>query len=319
MNKERLRVQTASQAVQPDPRIIEALEALQNRRPALAPLLAAFGGLLARKATLASQLAGSIPEDAISVDLTRLAQGVPLLAGADLSALRVAMRESAAVFLPLLAKAFPVLSSDMGRIAEALSRPDQGSADIVTLARHLLDGNDEALTQFADGLAVSPGVLVFALRGILAPVLAAVAGSVRPRLAESNWRKGSCPVCGYLPGLATLSKVGDLGSEFLRGGGGQKHLHCSLCGHSWRVQRGICPVCENADKDQREYFRVEGETVEKVEVCRKCGLYVPCVDLRELDGEPPLEVLSLGTAHLDILARQKGFRPAAWLPWNQAE
>ncbi len=319
MSKEKFRVQTASQVLQPDPRIIEALAALQNRRPALAPLLTAFGGLVARKATLASQLAGSIPEGAFPVDPARLAQGVPLLAGADLSALRAAMRESMVVFLPLLAETFPALGSDLSRIAEALSRPDQGPTDVASLARHLLDGNEEALTQFADGLAVSPSVLVFALRGILAPVLAAAAKLVRARLAESGWRKGSCPVCGSLPGLATLSKVGDLGSEFLRGGGGRKHLHCSLCGHGWRIDRGMCPVCDNTDKDQREYFRVEGETVEKVEVCRKCGHYVPCVDLRELDGEPPLEALSLGMAHLDILARQKGYRPAAWLPWNQAD
>lgn len=312
-------MQTATQSIRPDPRVIEALEALRSRRPALAPLLAAFGGLLAHKATLAESLAGSIPEGLVSVDLARVAQGVPLLAGADLSALRGAMREAAAVFLPLLAEAFPTLRGELSRIAVALDRPDQEGTDIATLARDLLDGNDEALARAAEGMAVAAGVLVFALRGILAPVLAAVAGSVRARLAESNWRKGSCPVCGSLPGLATLSKVGDLGSEFLRGGGGQKHLHCSLCGHGWRIARGMCPVCENTDKDKREYFRVEGESVEKVEICHTCGLYVPCIDLRELDGEPPLEVLSLGMAHLDILARQKGYQPAAWLPWNQMD
>ncbi len=312
-------MQTATQAIRPDPRVIETLEALHTRRPALAPLLTAFGGLLASKAALTEYLVGRIPEDALPVDPARLAQGVPLLAGADLSALCGAMLEAAAVFLPLLAEAFPTLRTDLSRIAVALERPGQEGADVAALARDLLDGNDAAMAQAAEDLAVSAGVLVFALRSILAPVLAAVAGSLRARLADSSWRKGFCPVCGSLPGLAALSKVGDLGSEFLRGGGGRKHLHCSLCGHDWRIARGMCPVCENTDKDQREYFRVEGESVEKVEICHKCGLYVPCVDLRELDGEPPLEVLSLGMAHLDVLARQKGYRPAAWLPWNQMD
>ncbi|MFO7595703.1 MAG: formate dehydrogenase accessory protein FdhE [Desulfocurvibacter africanus] len=312
-------MQTESQAIQPDPRVIEAVEALSNRRPALVPLLTAFGGLLAHKAALAERLAGSISEDAVCVDPARLVQGVPLLAGADLSALRGAMNEAVVVFLPLLAEAFPVLNIELTHVAVALDHSDQGSADVAALARHLLDGNDEALARAAEDMNVPAGVLVFALRGVLAPVLAAVDESVRVRMTGITWTKGFCPVCGSLPGLAALSKVGDLGSEFLRGGGGQKHLHCSLCGHDWRIARGMCPVCENSDKDQREYFRVEGETVEKVDICLKCGLYVPCVDLRELDGEPPLEVLSLGMAHLDILARQKGYRPAAWLPWNQID
>lgn len=309
-------MQTASQAIQPDQRVLEAIETLRNRRPELAPLLAAFGGMLAHKSALAEHLLNLIPEDAVSMDPARFAQGVPLLADADLTALRAAMRESTRMFLPLLAEAFPALKEDLGRVGEALS---QECVDVAELARDMLDGNEKALARIAEDLSVAGGVLVFALRSLLAPVLGALACTLRERMAETTWVKRCCPVCGSMPGMATLSKVGDLGSEFLQGGGGRKHLHCSLCGHGWRVPRGGCPVCENMDNDQREYFRVEGETMEKVEICHKCGLYVPCVDLRELEGEPPLEVLSLGMSHLDILAQQKGFRPAAWLPWNQAD
>jgi len=314
-SKETKYMQTIAHIVQPDPDILASVEALRRQRPALDRLYSAFGGLLARKAALASHLADQIPVQALALDSGRLAQGVPLLAGVDLSPLRPALATSTSVILPLLRESFPAIAQDINALDAALT---QEQLDCVTLARAVLDGDENALTDAASRVGIAPGLLMFALRAVLSPVLSALVKAVKPSGSQHAWGKGHCSVCGALPGMASLSKVGDLGSEYLRGGGGAKHLHCSLCTHTWRAPRGTCPVCENSDKDQLEYLRVENEKAERVDICRKCGLYMPCLDLREVIDEPAPEVSALGMAYLDILAQEKGFRPAAWLPWNQA-
>jgi len=41
--------------------------------------------------------------------------------------------------------------------------------------------------------------------------------------------------------------------------------------------------------------------------------------LQELDALPHLDTLSVGLAHLDMLAQEKGFNPMVRAPWNTFE
>ncbi len=137
------------------------------------------------------------------------------------------------------------------------------------------------------------------------------------KIREISWHEGYCPICGFLPTVSYLDKAPDLSSEFLRGGGGQKVLHCSMCGHEWRILRNLCPACGNDQRDMLLYFQVEHDREERVDVCRKCGLYLPCIDLREKDYKPHMDMAAVGMVYLDVFAQQNGFSPMVWTPWNR--
>ncbi|MEA2061590.1 MAG: formate dehydrogenase accessory protein FdhE [Thermodesulfobacteriota bacterium] len=161
-----------------------------------------------------------------------------------------------------------------------------------------------------------PGTLNLVLKFTLSAVLEVLVMKADLDSDTLSWKKGYCPVCGFPPSISCLAKASDAQSEFLKGGGGQKYLHCSLCGNNWRVKRHMCPVCENEDPKDRLYFQAEGAVGERVDVCRKCQFYLPCIDLREFSNDPHLDISAVSMVHLDIKAQEKGFKPVTQLPWN---
>ena len=78
-------------------------------------------------------------------------------------------------------------------------------------------------------------------------------------------------------------------------------------------------MCDTSDKEDRCYYQEEGETCERIEACGRCGHYLLCIDLRECAPPPTMEVAAVGMIHLDILARDRGFSPMAWTPWNRID
>jgi FdhE protein len=153
----------------------------------------------------------------------------------------------------------------------------------------------------------------------LSTVLQSLAPSLAAQVAETRWNRGYCPICGSLPLISYLSKPQSTPSEFLVGGGGQRYLHCAVCGCDWHVNRHLCAACERDDGDQHLYFNVADAAGERVDLCRHCAHYLPCIDLREVELAPHLDTLAVGMAHLDMLAQEKGYAPMVCTPWNTFE
>ncbi|PIU31240.1 MAG: hypothetical protein COT06_09210 [Syntrophobacteraceae bacterium CG07_land_8_20_14_0_80_61_8] len=171
----------------------------------------------------------------------------------------------------------------------------------------------------ATSAQTSEGVLALLLHNTLSIMIQALRPSLQDYTRELQWYKGYCPICGSMPNISYLVRADDLGSEFLKGGGGQKYLHCSLCGHDWRFIRNKCPACDTADKDMQLYFQSQEEHSERVDVCSKCGAYLPCIDLRESTHGLPMDMAAISMVYLDVWATEKGYHPMTRTPWNLTE
>lgn len=293
--------------------IRSALEALIEKRPVLETILRPFAEIFTEQKLLAKEMEQDLKRVHLDLDNSSLLQGVPLLSRFSFDELREYLNQSFPLMLTVAKRALPNLDADFTRLG-FLHR--EGQLDLIKLSRAYVDGEISTLRNCAQAAKVSEGTLGLLLHTILAPVLDALAVSVRDRVDQAGWYKGYCPVCGSMPSMSYLSEAGDLESEFLKGGGGQRYLHCSLCGYEWRVKRNMCPACETEDKDLRLYFQVQKEHAERVDVCRNCGGYLPCLDLRETASMPPMGIAAIGMLHLDIWATEKGYHPLAQTPWN---
>ena len=189
-----------------------------------------------------------------------------------------------------------------------------------TLAEDLLREDVPALEKTAAGISVPLPVLLFAFGFVLGPALHALvaASEGKPWEAEGAWRQGYCPVCGSFPSIAYLERpVFEEKNAFLAGGGGKKHLHCSLCGTDWIFRRGACPSCGEEGSGVMEILRESGEAQgERLDWCMKCRTYCPTVDLRERVDTPDLDALALGLLHLDMVAAGKKLHPLNPSFWN---
>ena len=88
-------------------------------------------------------------------------------------------------------------------------------------------------------------------------------------------------------------------------------MRCSLCAHEWRFARLVCPLCEHEGPKQMELSFVAGSEHDRAEVCHACKCYLLSVDLRQRAHEFVPDVSEIGLLHLDMLAQEKGFRPAS--------
>jgi FdhE protein len=185
--------------------------------------------------------------------------------------------------------------------------------------RHSVEGNWAIFQSAAEDYGVTAEALGFVVYWALSAVLYAARIKWVEPASFAAWSKGYCPFCGSLTGMAYLSKPEGPADEYLPIGGGQKYLHCALCGHHWRFERNRCPACDNNDKDTLVYYQESGETAERFDTCQKCSRYLLCIDLRKSDPTLSMDLSALGMVHLDLLAREKGFTPVAWTPWNRVD
>ncbi|WP_295641416.1 formate dehydrogenase accessory protein FdhE [uncultured Mailhella sp.] len=299
--------------------VSETLAGIIERRPVLAPMLNAFAPLLEARAALPEKLAPLLENSGFELPSwqpERARQGAPLLAGVSLNGLFPLLRESADVLVPLLGKL-----PGMAEHEAALTAFFADEKTCLRAADTLLTGHDAALVDAATQSNIPPAVLLFALETVLGPVLRTLAATYDAPWDErpASWMQGFCPVCGAFPSIGYLDKrVFDEKNAFLAGGGGKKHLHCSLCGTEWHFRRGACPSCGKEGSGVMEFLREsKNSRGERIDWCTTCKSYCPVVDLRERDGTPDMDAMALGMMHLDMVAAQKGLSPLKPSFWNQ--
>ena len=299
--------------------VSETLAGIAERRPVLQPILNAFQPLLEARATLPETLSPMLEESGFSLPpwrQERAQQGVPLMAGASLKGLFSLLEKSAQELLPLLTK-LPGLAEH----ADALDKLFHEEAASLKGADALLTGHEASLEDMAKDTGIPAPVLLFVLETVLGPVIRTLAAhydapwDARP----SSWMQGFCPVCGSFPSIGYLDKrVFDEKNAFLAGGGGKKHLHCSLCGTEWHFRRGACPSCGKEGSGVMEFLREsENANGERIDWCTQCKSYCPTIDLRERGSVPDMDAMALGMMYMDIVAAQKGLIPLKPSFWNQ--
>ncbi|MEF2144058.1 MAG: formate dehydrogenase accessory protein FdhE [Desulfovibrionaceae bacterium] len=288
-----------------------SLEQLRRNRPAYAELVDTFQPLLCARERLAAAFSEKCPAPPAANSAARR-QGAHLLAGQDLLPWSDLLDASADTLLPILGQILNI--PDLEQNFRAHLRGRGGS--LAELARDRLAGDENALLRVSESMSMGAAPLSFILENIMAPVLSAISAQIKPLANWSEWAQPNCPVCGSLPSFAFLSLREPVHTEQLVSGGGKKHLHCSLCGHDWRVRRDTCTACGSSETEQREIIHAEGVPGERIEACGYCGSYCLCVDLRQYDAVPAPETVPLGLVHLDILAQGKKLRPLAWTVWN---
>ena len=309
--------------------VAQTLADVIEKRPVLEPVLRAFEPILAAQADLVPALEAPVRKAGLGLPETtaeRSAQGAPLLAGAPLTGIAGPLRLSAKKMLPLL-ETLEALAPHKAALEGFFLRPVARKKEDArqTLAEAFVSGNGEVFERVAAENSVDPAMLEFAMGFVLAPVLRAMVRQTLPEEGEpapweegGAWSQGYCPVCGSFAAMGWLDKrILDEKNAYLAGGGGKKHLHCSLCGANWVFRRGACPSCGKEGSDVMEILRESGPAQgERIDWCTKCKAYCPTVDLREREARPDLEALALGMMHLDMVAARKGLHPLKPAFWN---
>ena len=291
--------------------IRQATERLIGQRPFLEPILRPYAAISIEKVKLLETLVQTPRTDPLPVDPAGHQPGVPMVNGQNVQGLRESLNLCFPEMLRALKEAFAPLAPQMECLAALPRRMDLGQ-----LAGAFLTGDASSIEKSAGSQGVDPEVLDLALRCTLGPVLASVGLAAEIQTDRFGANDGTCPICGALPAVSSLSPAGDLGSEFLRGGGGQRHLHCGLCGFQWRIGRGKCPACGNEDHEKRRVFRADEACGERLDICLACKAYLPGIDLRESPLPLPLDIAAVGMCHLDAWALENGYHPLVQTPWN---
>jgi FdhE protein len=193
----------------------------------------------------------------------------------------------------------PHMAEQVKKINEVI---DSKKIDLKKLLK--MGANGKKVEQVAAEFGLDKKVFAFLVWNSIKPSIEAGMEQLSSELDSESWLKGYCPVCGSLPHLSLLRE------EI-----GKRYLICSFCGYSWRIDRLICPFCNNTEQEFLQYFYGEGEETYRIHLCNKCHQYIKTIDLRVLgESDPSLE--DLATLHLDILASQKGYKRPVPNPWT---
>jgi FdhE protein len=143
-----------------------------------------------------------------------------------------------------------------------------------------------------------PGLLQYLSWAVLAGYLRQVVIGFGSWRDEERWLRNYCPTCGAPPAMAQL--VG-------KDPGRQRYLFCGCCKTRWRYRRTDCPFCEN-DDHRHSTLVIEGESTLRIDHCESCGGYLKTYNG---EGSEPLFLADWTSIHLDIIARDRGFKRLA--------
>jgi FdhE protein len=225
-------------------------------------------------------------------------EGFPLLERKDFP---LDLKTSVTLFQSLCQigkEANPHMAEQVKKIEEALENKK------IDLKKLLKGGSKEQkVEKIADELGLDKKILLFLIQSSTRPSVEAGMEQLRSEIDPETWLKGFCPICGSLPSLSLLK------DEV-----GIRYLLCSFCGYQWRIERLICPFCNNKEQESLQYFYGEGEDAYRIDLCDKCHQYIKTIDLRRVEGSD-LALEDLASLHLDILASQKGYKRPVPNPW----
>ncbi len=306
--------------------VAETVQDVLARRPVLEPVLRAFEPLLSAGESMTVALSQTLRDAGLhlpALEGERARQGVSLLAGVALPGIAAPMGDVAGVLLPLMGGMQAVAPHMEALQAFFLCPVEPGREDARdALAEAMLAGR--SADAIAEACGVDADVLTFVTGFVLSSVLHALVAVSMPESGEAPWdeggawQEGYCPVCGAFPTIGWLDRpMLDEKNAYLAGGGGKKHLHCSMCGADWKFLRGACPSCGKDASGTMEILR-ESEAAhgERLDWCTRCKSYCPTVDLREREAVPNLDALALGMMHLDMVAARRQLRPLRPSFWN---
>jgi FdhE protein len=284
-------------------RINEALDALRENLHPLEKVVEAFRHVFTAKVRLKVEM--PFPETVrdSALDAARFERGVRLLNAEDFIDFDPNLWKMAIDrMMPALELGFPKLSEEMNAIK--LSMAD-GGLDGQLFLRALAEDRREEAEDLVRSYGVDLRTAGFVLGQVAKPLVERRAQALESLVRDLSWRKGYCPLCGSMPELA-----------FLKGEEGRRWLKCSFCAHEWPFVRLVCPFCETEDHTKLLVHYIAGREQERVEACTACNRYILSMDLRGRLVDSVLDVAAIGLVHLDVIAQQKGFLPAAWCAWN---
>jgi FdhE protein len=185
---------------------------------------------------------------------------------------------------------------DRSGMGQALKQSKENRQWSQRLFVAILAQDEKGFIAFSKEAGLEPQTLFFLGKTALRPSLEAFRCLMEKRLNGIPWHRGRCPLCGSQPDMARFTK------------NGKRMLHCELCGTQWAFARMGCPFCENREPETLGYFEAEGEEGLRVYFCDACHGYLKTVDARVFEQLAPLELESLATLHLDLVAQERGYQ-----------
>jgi FdhE protein len=283
-------------------RIGEALDRIKADGVHLENILEAFRGLLVEQARLKAELPADGFDKIDVSDRERFGKGAPLTCREKLISIGEMWKIGAERLIPPMKEGFPKIREALERLQSEITI---GSFDPAVHAAEALEDLNQGVLETATESTPEQGIVKFALIHISRPFVAKRAETLKPFMDGLLWEKGYCPVCGSLPELSILREKE-----------GRRWLRCGFCGHEWPFMRMACPCCETQKEGNAEILFIEGREHERLDLCLHCRKYVAEIDLRAAVKEPALDIAGLGLLHLDVLAKQKGFRPMGGIWWS---
>jgi FdhE protein len=277
--------------------IHQTAEALEKIRPTYAPLIQFYSRVFMAQALSGTGLnQAPIIIDAATLLLKRENE-MPLISpdqfNIDLESAEKLMDK----ICRLAVAHAPKLAQAGEDLADRLSGDSKEKPDLEALFSALLDSRD--ITDLADKTGISVDALGFFGFSAMSPSIQANAAQLGAYLKETaEMGQGYCPICGSQPDLSFLGESGD------------RRACCSLCNHIWETKRMGCLFCDSTDREDQHYFYSKEEPEFRVYCCDHCKHYLKTVDTRQIGRRffPKLEKVT--PLHLDIQAREKGYRQA---------
>ncbi|MBN2466902.1 MAG: formate dehydrogenase accessory protein FdhE [Deltaproteobacteria bacterium] len=259
------------------------IEVLKAERPIYTEILEFFKQIIQEKEDYKKSLERTLVPVQINEKLAevKLKEGFPLIPLDEIKCNYPLMREH---FLKLLAN----VKERVGDAVRDIESTMEAEKDCM---KRMIQ---EALRQEP---VSKNSLLTFILNETVNPLIELYASFLRDMVREGMWTRGYCPICGGKPFVGVL-----------RGDEGKRWLLCSVCSSEWPFMRMECPYCGNNDQKKLSYFMAEEEEGFRVEVCDACKSYIKTIDERKAGIEiiPYLE--NIATLHLDMAARNRGYR-----------
>lgn len=271
--------------------LIEHIDRIKTQRPAAKPALEAYRELVVLMKEANPQV-GSVDVDD-RLDRIKAEDGFPLFSRADMP---LDLESSSRLLKQFITHFAGTKRDDQDGMKKALEVMTSDSEWAGNLFQAILEADEHEQEQMARSVDLDAATLAFLGTAAMRPAVQALRHAFTDNIPKEKWDAGYCPFCGSQPDMAVFTKTGE------------RHLHCSLCGEEWRFARIKCPYCSNEDQESLGYFEAEEEEGSRVYFCRSCSRYIKAVDRRVFEEVAPLEIETLATLHLDLLAHEQGFK-----------